>query len=158
MPVDGDKYAQYLADMVSRQVAPKEELLQFVQQVVTRAVSLCPGCWNFDTCPFTMRHFGSRVYEVALPSSDLDIVCELFVRVPPHTDARTLAKDFMKYILQCVSDSGKCQGIKNVIECNTTIRFSLASGLFTDLSAHVGADPSDFYDQFPRIQESCLSG
>lgn len=140
-----DRYAeahvQGLKDNVSQQQGTEAAVGALLQQLLANAVTE----WSDGTdVQFSLRRFGSRAYGVALPRSDLDLVCELVLPGEWLRDVDEafcdwdITAQFLAIVLSRLEGEKRCGSINDAIQGKATISFSFDGQLPVDLTAHIG--------------------
>ena len=122
------QYVHWLGEHISLQ----EEAAEYAEFLVARAV--CETVTSAGRIQYFVRRFGSRAHGVyCLPSSDLDLVCELD---PAIWEPGFTRKNILEKVLDSLKQDGRLSAVKNVIKYKNTIEFTLAE-LRVDFTIHV---------------------
>jgi hypothetical protein len=82
-----------------------------------------------------LKRFGSRVYGGQIPTSDLDVVCELPKDDTSNPDARVYK--FLIAVLDVLQQDAGCTKVKDAIDGKWTVQFRFAN-MAVDFTAHCG--------------------
>jgi predicted nucleotidyltransferase len=82
-----------------------------------------------------LKRFGSRVYGGQIPTSDLDVVCELPKDDTLHIDARIYR--LLEGMLDILRQDAGCTMVRGAIQSKWTVQFRFAN-MTVDFTAHCG--------------------
>jgi len=114
---------------------------KLLQDAWSSAIAGAPWQWQWEGVqqPFVLKRFGSRSSGYALPSSDLDIVCEL---QPNRLGAQRHAVGTMEPLLYAVQRSlqgdPRCSAVVDGVDYKATVSFKFEAQLIVDCTACVG--------------------
>ena len=153
-----------LRALVNSQRPAQDFIKSLLAMMVQDALSTTwEGQPNEAEIPFKLEFFGSRRSEVALPSSDVDIVCIL----PQEIYCFLSKKHFLSRMLQWIEREPLCTSVKDACKAKSTVEFKCA-GMKVDFTAHVGDwvghtplaltwHLKELLDQLPQlIRDLCL--
>eukprot|EP00927_Polykrikos_kofoidii_P046912 TRINITY_DN4101_c0_g2_i1.p1 TRINITY_DN4101_c0_g2~~TRINITY_DN4101_c0_g2_i1.p1 ORF type:complete len:581 (+),score=57.22 TRINITY_DN4101_c0_g2_i1:81-1823(+) len=132
-------YSEYLKSLLQRQEPAERSIMAFLEAAVNDALAL-----NWDNqpqvtpVPHALRLFGSREYQLALPSSDMDVLLELPADIHIYKLTRKLV---LQRMLAFMRADPRVTGITNAIEAKKTVCFRLAS-LKADFTVCTGSPES----------------
>ena len=125
--------AKQYGDWMRSHVAEQEEASEFIEFLVSRAIFEVAASNNIRI-KYEVRRFGSRAHGVyCLPSSDLDLVCELGEEI---WSKGLTPKSILEQVLAFFKDDARMTGVKNAIQAKKTIEFRFAE-LKVDFTIHV---------------------
>ena len=143
-----------------RAIVPLKSILRILlQQIIVPAGCHC----GYEPWPFDVHRFGSRVYGMALPSSDLDLVCMMW---PHHSgglgpaplsvsqSAILSIKTLLVAMLERLKNRPDCTGINNAIDYKWTISFCFEGRMRVDFTVHLGDANPEHVHQPSAITEA----
>ena len=124
-----EHYSQYLHGMLVLQ----DPILETIDTRIFRVLKELEEAEYPGPVVWSLSRFGSRVYGAGLPSSDVDIVCELLRTPAGHVSVGP----FLKKFFYAAKANDEFTAVQDMIDGKYTVRFKHL-GQLVDFTAHEG--------------------